>query len=45
MRINTALLALSAMMVVALGIGAVAQQKPAPKSAAATVITVYKSPT
>ena len=44
MRINT--LAVSAMTVVALGLVAVAQQKPAPKSAAApTVITVYKTPT
>ena len=42
MRIR--IVAISAMAVVALGMGAVAQQKAAPKSTA-TAITVYKTPT
>lgn len=45
MRINTVRLALSAMTVVVLGVVAIAQQKPIQKSAIATAITVYKTPT
>lgn len=45
MRNNTVTLALSAMTVVALGLVGLAQQKPAPKGAAPTAITVYKTPT
>ena len=46
MRTTKITLALSAITVVMLGFVAMAQQKPAAKSAAApTAITVYKSPT